>query len=89
MAAITGGTGFLGRAVVARLRASGWRVRVLARRPAEDAMDLVPGSLEDEGALGRLVAGARLVVHAAGLTRARSAREFHAVNVEGAKRLGR
>ncbi|MBC7953855.1 MAG: NAD-dependent epimerase/dehydratase family protein, partial [Rhodospirillaceae bacterium] len=86
---VTGGTGFLGRAVVARLRASGWRVRVLARRPADGAMDQVPGSLEDEDALTGLVAGVRLVVHVAGLTRARFAREFHAVNVEGAKRLGR
>lgn len=88
MAAITGGTGFLGGAIVARLRAAGWRVRVLARRPATDGADLVAGSLEDEAALTALVAGASLVVHCAGLTKARRAAEFHAVNVEGAVRLG-
>lgn len=93
VAAVTGGTGFLGRAVVARLCAAGWRVRMLARNPPEDStqdpVTVVRGSLEDEGALTKLVAGAQLVVHVAGLTRARSARDFHAVNVEGAKRLGR
>lgn len=89
VAAITGGTGFLGRAVVARLRAAGWRVRVLARRPPAGAADMVAGSLEDEAALTALVADAEMVVHCAGLTKARTAAEFHAVNVEGALRLGR
>src|SRR6185369_2551342 len=39
---VTGGTGQLGSAVVARLRAAGEEVRVLSRRTAPD---LVPGDL--------------------------------------------
>lgn len=88
LAAVTGGTGFLGRAVVARLRAAGWRVRALARRPGGQDADAVAGSLEDEAALATLVTGAALVVHCAGLTKARDRAEFHKVNVVGAVRLG-
>lgn len=88
VAALTGGTGFLGRRVLAGLRAAGWRVRLLVRHPPGGAADVVAGSLEDEAALSALVAGADVVVHCAGLTKARTAAQFHAVNVEGALRLG-
>lgn len=87
LVAITGASGFLGRVVVARLQAEGWRIRQLARRPG--ASDHVLGSLEDEAALASLVEGADVVLHVAGLIQARTAREFHAVNVDGARRLGR
>jgi nucleoside-diphosphate-sugar epimerase len=89
IAALTGGTGFLGRAVAARLLRDGWQVRRLVRNPHDGAPDHVVGSLEDEESLARLVDGAALVVHVAGLVQARDARQFHAINVEGAKRLGR
>lgn len=88
LAAVTGGTGFLGRAVVARLRAGGWRVRLLTRRPGGEDADAVAGSLEDEAALTALVAGSDLVVHCAGLTKARTGADFHKVNAVGAVRLG-
>lgn len=87
LAAITGGTGFLGRAVAARLLAEGWRLRLLARQP--NGSDQIAGSLEDDDALARLVQGSDVVIHLAGLVRARSADAFHTVNVDGAKRLGR
>lgn len=89
IAALTGGTGFLGRTVADRLRRDGWQVRQLVRCPHNGAKDRVVGSLEDEESLARLVDGAALVVHVAGLVQARDARQFHAVNVDGAKRLGR
>ncbi|WP_173979898.1 NAD(P)-dependent oxidoreductase [Magnetospirillum sp. UT-4] len=65
VAAVTGGTGFLGQAVVRRLRAEGWRVRVLARRAVDGALDVVPGAPDDQDALRRLLTGASLVVHVA------------------------
>lgn len=93
LAALTGGTGFLGRAIVAALDRAGWQVRTLARRYPVHAqlrdvdVELVPGGLEDEGALRRLVRGADLVVHAAGLTKAIDRGQFFAVNEGGSARL--
>ncbi len=92
LAAVTGGTGFLGRHVAEALARDGWRLRLLARRPAAAASlparaEVVPGDLDDPGALRRLVEGARAVVHVAGLTKALRAAEFMAVNRDGAARL--
>jgi 2-alkyl-3-oxoalkanoate reductase len=93
LAAVTGATGFLGRYVVRALAASGWRVRLLARRPvdhpqlADLELEIVRGDLADGRALRALVEGADAVVHAAGLIKARSAADFRAVNVAGASEL--
>ncbi|HYD68167.1 NAD-dependent epimerase/dehydratase family protein [Azospirillum sp.] len=93
LAAVTGGTGFLGRAVVAALVARGWRIRLLARRdPAHPQLpdhepEAVFGTLEDGEALRRLVRGVDAVVHAAGLVKAPTAAAFQAVNRDGSGRL--
>jgi nucleoside-diphosphate-sugar epimerase len=93
VAAVTGGTGFLGRTIVAALAASGWTIRLLTRRApmhpmlAEIPLELVLGDLSDEAALDRLVMGASLVIHAAGVVKARSAAEFFAINADGTRRL--
>lgn len=89
LAALTGATGFLGRSLARQLQADGFRVRILARRdPAGIPHDeLVRGDLADHAALSGLCAGADVVVHAAGLVKARSFAAFHAVNVEGARSL--
>ena len=93
LAAITGGTGFLGRYCVAALAAAGWRVRLLVRRdPAHPLLagldlDLIHGDLADGAALARLVEGASVVVHAAGAIKARSATAFQATNRDGTARL--
>ncbi len=93
LAAVTGGTGFLGRYVVAALADAGWRVRLLARREpthpllAPVAFETVRGDLGDPAALSRLVRGASAVVHVAGLVKARSRREFLVVNRDGTGRL--
>jgi nucleoside-diphosphate-sugar epimerase len=66
---------------------------VLARRDPADAewrglgLKIVPGDMGDAEALSRLTAGADVVIHAAGLVKARSRAAFDAVNVEGARRL--
>ncbi|MBI5165592.1 MAG: NAD(P)-dependent oxidoreductase [Magnetospirillum sp.] len=92
LAAITGATGLLGRVVVRRLLADGWRVRMLVRGKLPltlpEGAEAVPGSLEDYGSLRRFAAGAAAVVHAAEMVKARRAADFHAVNVEGSHRLG-
>jgi len=89
--AVTGASGFVGRAVVRRLVETGWPVRVLVRRRVPDlehpTVELVQGSLEDEEALERLVDGAAAVVHCAGLVAASSAAAFAQVNVLGSARL--
>jgi nucleoside-diphosphate-sugar epimerase len=50
---------------------------------------VVEGALEDEGSLRRLVGGAEVVFHAAGLVAARSTAEFQRVNGEGVARIAR
>ena len=78
LAAITGATGFLGRYIVRAVAARGWRVRVLARQPIDHPqfaglqLDAVPGDLSNCEALRALVDGADVIIHAAGLIKARS-----------------
>lgn len=91
LAAVTGATGLLGGHVVRALRADGAAVRVLVR-PGADVrglagldVDVVTGDLDAPQALGALVAGADLAVHAAAAVwvgRTRAA-ELERVNVVG------
>ena len=93
LAAVTGGTGFLGRYVVGALAAAGCRVRILARKPADHPQlaelrfEGVAGDLSDRRALRELVDGADVVIHVAGLIKARSAAAFREVNVVGTANL--
>lgn len=93
IAAVTGATGFLGRHLVGALADEGWRVRALVRRdpvqaaPAGVEPEIVIGGLSDEQALARLCAAAGVVVHVAGLIKARKSAEFSAVNIDGAARV--
>lgn len=83
--AITGGTGFVGQAVLDEAERQGSRIRALARRiPGDRAtIDWVEGDLANVDALTRLASGARAIVHIAGLTNAPDPAHFHAANVEG------
>jgi nucleoside-diphosphate-sugar epimerase len=89
LAAVTGATGFLGRYIVGALDAAGWQVRLLARTDPNHpqltgtSFETIRGDLSDRRALDRLVDGAELVIHAAGLIKARGATAFRAVNAEG------
>ena len=93
LAAVTGGTGFLGRHVVRALADGGWRVRVLCRRDPVHPLwrglepELALGDLEDAASLHRLCRGADAVIHAAGLVKARRDADLRAANVDGAGRL--
>jgi uncharacterized protein YbjT (DUF2867 family) len=65
---VTGGTGTLGRLVVARLRDAGCDVRVLSRRSreAEDSIEFVTGDLATGEGIQPAVEGAGTIVHCAG-----------------------
>lgn len=92
-AAVTGGTGFVGAALLELLIGEGWTVAALARDPARlpnaEKVRVVKGALEDEAALAELAAGADVFLHLAGLTHARHAEDYVRVNVEGATKAAR
>ena len=89
LAALTGATGFLGGAVCEALSARGWKLRILARPGADPPVqaEVVAGRLADTQALERLAQGADLIVHIAGLVKARTPAGFGPVNVEGSRRM--
>jgi nucleoside-diphosphate-sugar epimerase len=90
---VTGATGFLGSHVAEQLARQGHAVRVLVRRTsdrtflqgfeAEEAL----GDVTQPETLPTAVEGMEAVVHAAGLTKARSTAEFEAVNAGGTANL--
>lgn len=65
---VTGGTGTLGRQVVALLRDRGSEVRVLSRHPHEpaDGVEFVTGDLATGDGIATAVRGVELIVHCAG-----------------------
>lgn len=73
---VTGGTGVVGRALVAALRARGDEVAVLARGPGAD----VRGDVTDAALVARAVDGVEVVFHLAG-----DALGGGAVNVDGTR----
>lgn len=89
--ALTGATGFIGGRLLAHLTTAGWSVRALMRTPAQraqhEAVEWVPGSLEDSASLERLLDGVDAVVHCAGAVRGANRADFLAANADGVGRL--
>ncbi|WP_085811109.1 NAD(P)-dependent oxidoreductase [Sphingomonas sp. TZW2008] len=87
--AITGGTGFVGRATIARALTNGHTVRALARRPqpARSGVSWIAGALDNPTALEALVDGADAVLHVAGVVNAPDRAGFVAGNVAGTKAM--
>jgi nucleoside-diphosphate-sugar epimerase len=87
--AISGGAGFLGLHLARRLVADGHTVRTLDLAPLDDpaldgAVGELRGDVRDPAAVGRLVDGADVLVHAAAALPIRGSRdEIVAVNVGG------
>ncbi len=95
MIAVTGASGFFGRALEPKLAPSG-PLRGLFREPSEISErwqkrghQVVFGSLADANALASLVAGADVIYHLAARTAKNDPEECRRVNVEGTERLAR
>jgi dihydroflavonol-4-reductase len=89
--ALTGGSGFLGSALLPLLLEAGHEVRALTRRPLPQRTDLeaVVGDLSDEASVARLVGGAEVLVHLAGRVSRdpQDGPEMYRLHVEGTRRL--
>ncbi|MGC5018800.1 SDR family oxidoreductase [Micromonospora sp. DT47] len=83
---VTGAGGTLGRAVLPRLRADGFAVRAMSRRPRHDpGADWVVADLDTGAGLAGAVAGADAVLHLASLPGGGA--RTHRVDVLGTRRL--
>lgn len=91
---VTGGSGFVGVAIIRALISSGHRVRALARSEASArtvsslGAEPVRGDLEDEAAFATGIRGSTVVVHAAAsLTSGLRYQDHERTNVEGTRRV--
>jgi nucleoside-diphosphate-sugar epimerase len=87
--AVTGATGFLGRALLEEAHRQGIELRALTRRKQPDTPGIVwvRGHLGERSALAELVDGAEAVIHVAGVVNAPDPTGFHLGNVEGTMKL--
>lgn len=94
---IVGGSGFIGRHLVGRLAALGYKIR-LAVRDTENAKQLVTQgnvgqiagmqtNIRNQASVERAVAGADIVINLVGLLYQSGAQNFEAVHLDGAARV--
>jgi NADH dehydrogenase len=92
---VFGGTGFIGRHLVARLLQSGATVRVAARRPRDVrittqsaiAPEIIQADLLDEVTVGSALAGADAVFNLVGILTETGPQTYRAIHVEGARHV--
>tara|TARA_A100000171_G_scaffold43991_1_gene46420 strand:+ start:2681 stop:3664 length:984 start_codon:yes stop_codon:yes gene_type:complete len=97
--AVTGGTGFVGRHIIARLLGEGYRVKALSRseekaRTVLDAsaiddgrIEICDGTLDDPDALRHLVSGCGACIHLVGIIRETKNQSFEKVHVDGTRAI--
>jgi uncharacterized protein YbjT (DUF2867 family) len=99
IAAVFGGSGFLGRYIVRRLAAAGYRVRIAVRDPFGAAFLKLcgdPGQIEpfaasvlDPAAVARAVAGASVAINLVGILAEKRAGDFRRVHAVGAENVAK
>ena len=93
--ALTGTTGFIGRALLQELPRLGYRVRVLLRRPSEvppEASSVVIGDIARPQNMSAALRDVDAVIHSAGLAHAMSGQpedDYRAINTDATVALGR
>jgi nucleoside-diphosphate-sugar epimerase len=93
LALVTGGQGFVGSHLCARLVAEGHRVRVLARPSSElrnlagIEVDVVRADVTEPASLPSAVAGCDVVFHVAGALKGLTEEELFRVNADGTRNL--
>ena len=95
---VFGGTGFLGRHIVKRLAKAGYRLRIATRRPNEalflktngtpGQIEIVQANIRDDASTAAALEGANGVVNAVGILFESGKQKFHALQAEGARRIG-
>jgi uncharacterized protein YbjT (DUF2867 family) len=92
---VFGGTGFVGRHLVALLQQSGATVRVAVRHPARievptepaNAPEIVQADILDEISIGNAITGADAVFNLVGILTETPRQTYRAIHVEGARRV--
>ena len=92
---VFGGTGFIGRHLVALLLRSGATVRVAVRHPGSDqvateprqAAEPIRADVRDDIAIGAAIAGADAVINLVGILTETASQTYRAIHVEGARRV--
>ncbi len=93
MILVTGGTGFVGRHLIRRLRAEGLTVRAAVREPGradslrETGAEVVRGDVSDPASLTAAAEGCDRVVHLVGIIQEGRGFTFRSIHVEGTRHV--
>jgi len=87
--AITGGTGFVGSHLIDHALETGHTIRALARKPQakRTGVTWIEGALDRPMSLGKLVEGADVVIHVAGVVNVPDRAAFAAGNIAGTEAI--
>ena len=87
--ALTGGTGFVGKHLIALAVTQGYQLRALTRRPQpiQPGVTWIEGALDTPAALANLVNGSDVVLHVAGTVNAPDRAGFAKGNIDGTQAM--